>query len=143
MNMYTASPEPDLNLSAFFQVLAQPARLQLLAVLAGGEACVCHLEVLAGQRQAYISQQLGVLRRAGLVVQRREGKHIYYSLKSGRVMELLQLASQATGLPLPSVTHAITLPVDGCTCPACLAAGPAGIESDASLSASKTVLQGG
>jgi DNA-binding transcriptional ArsR family regulator len=59
-----ARSEPEARL---FRILSNPARLDLLACLRDGEACVCHLEAALGLRQAYISQQLAVLRQAGLV----------------------------------------------------------------------------
>jgi DNA-binding transcriptional ArsR family regulator len=50
-----------------FKALAHPVRLQILDMLRSGEVCVCHMEAVLGKRQAYISQQLMVLRDAGLV----------------------------------------------------------------------------
>jgi DNA-binding transcriptional ArsR family regulator len=50
-----------------FKALMHPARLAILNVLRTGEACVCHMEAALGYRQAYLSQQLMVLRDAGLV----------------------------------------------------------------------------
>lgn len=119
MNMNSSLNDVSPDLAGLFQALGQPARLQLIAALAGGEACVCHLEVLSGQRQAYISQQLGVLRRAGLVSQRREGKHIYYALASPRVIQIIRETASMTGLKIPTFPNALDLPVPGCTCPAC------------------------
>ena len=56
-----------------FKVLTHPARLAILEILRDGEHCVCHMEAHLGFRQAYISQQLSVLRDAGLVQDRRDG----------------------------------------------------------------------
>ena len=53
-----------------FKVLGHPARLAILEILREGEQCVCHMETYLGQRQAYISQQLSVLREAGLITDR-------------------------------------------------------------------------
>lgn len=57
----------------FFQALAHPVRLQILAILSKGPICVCDLISETGQRQAYISQQLAILREARLVRTRRLG----------------------------------------------------------------------
>jgi ArsR family transcriptional regulator len=64
-----------------FSALAHPVRLQLIAQIAArGPICSCHLEEAAGQSQPQISKHLRVLRRAGLVQRRREGRWVYYSV---------------------------------------------------------------
>jgi len=64
----------DFGQSAgLFKTLMHPARLEILEILRDGEHCVCHIEAVLGYRQAYISQQLSVLREAGLVQDRRDG----------------------------------------------------------------------
>ena len=42
------------------QALAHPARLEILELLRDGEACVCHIQAMLDQRQAYISQHLNI-----------------------------------------------------------------------------------
>ncbi|MEK7328155.1 MAG: metalloregulator ArsR/SmtB family transcription factor, partial [Chloroflexota bacterium] len=85
MNNY----EPEAKL---FKVLMHPVRLAILNVLRDGEACVCHLEAALGYRQAYISQQLMVLREAGLVEDRREGWNIYYRVAKPEVFAVIDAA---------------------------------------------------
>jgi ArsR family transcriptional regulator len=64
-----------------FSALGHPLRLQLIAhIAASGPLCTCHLEEVAGQSQPQISKHLRVLRRAGLVQRRREGRWVYYSV---------------------------------------------------------------
>ena len=70
--------------------LAHHERLLLLCQLSQGELCVSDLEGLLGIQQPNLSQQLGVLRREGLVVSRREGKHMFYRIGDPRVLSLLQ-----------------------------------------------------
>lgn len=62
----------------------------LLCQLSQGETNVGSLETLTGIRQPTLSQQLGVLRREGLVNTRREGKQIYYSLQHAPAAMLLE-----------------------------------------------------
>jgi DNA-binding transcriptional ArsR family regulator len=62
-----------LKMSGLLKALGHPVRLRILQELRQQEACVCHLEAVLRQRQAYISQQLMRLREAGLVEDRREG----------------------------------------------------------------------
>ncbi len=66
------------NEAQVFYALAHPVRLEILELLRGGEACVCHIQAMLGQRQAYISQHLNVLRKAGLVSSRKDGQRVYY-----------------------------------------------------------------
>jgi DNA-binding transcriptional ArsR family regulator len=103
-----------------FRTLGQPARLKILLAIGSGEACVCHLESQMGMRQAYISQHLMALRKAGIVTDRREGRYIFYRLKNPRTLELIQLAGMLSGVPeanLP-ISGKPSL-VDGCCCPHC------------------------
>jgi len=102
------------NLSDLFKLLAHPARIAILDELRESEACVCHLEALLGLRQSYISQQLSLLRQAGLVVDRRDGWNVYYHVAEPSVLALLDLARQATHTPLQPRPTA-----SACTCPKC------------------------
>ena len=77
---------------SLLRLLANEDRLMLLCQLSQRESNVGNLETLTGIRQPTLSQQLGVLRREGLVSTRREGKQIYYSLHhaaAARVLETL------------------------------------------------------
>ena len=72
------------------RAIAHPVRLQILDALAHGSACVCDLTMLTGRRQPYISQQLIVLREAGLVTQSRDGLNIRYRLVRPELKSLLE-----------------------------------------------------
>jgi ArsR family transcriptional regulator len=79
------------RMAGMLKGMGHPVRLRILeALLNEGEACVCHLEHHLGERQAYISQQLARLRSLGLVVDRREGLNIYYSLAHDSVGEIMR-----------------------------------------------------
>ena len=69
-----------------------------LFAIGSQEACVCHLEKLLKKRQAYISQHLMVLREAGLLETRRDGKYIYYRLSSPEVLQLVRSAAVLDGM---------------------------------------------
>ena len=78
--------------AGFLKALAHEGRLMILCHLSQGEKSVTELEQLLCARQAAVSQQLARLRLEGLVMARRDGKTIYYSLsdpKSQRLIELL------------------------------------------------------
>ncbi|MDH4137824.1 MAG: metalloregulator ArsR/SmtB family transcription factor [Anaerolineae bacterium] len=74
-----------------FRILSHPARLQILDILRGGEECVCHIQSLLNKRQAYVSQQLMVLRDAGLVTDRKDGLNVFYRLADPAVADLLKV----------------------------------------------------
>jgi DNA-binding transcriptional ArsR family regulator len=80
-----------------FQNLSHPVRIQILDILRGGEECVCHIQSVLGKRQAYVSQQLMVLRDAGLVADRKEGLYVFYRLADPTVAEVLQLVLGPAG----------------------------------------------
>ncbi len=94
----------------FFKALAHPARLQILDTLRKGDVCVCHLEALLGKPQAYISQQLALLRKAGLVRDRKDGQRVYYAIADERLLPLL---NEFLG-PAGAVAR-----LDSCRCPEC------------------------
>ncbi len=58
----------------------EPSRLRILKMLEGGELCVCHLVGILGSSQPTVSRHLAVLRRAGLVAERKEGRWSHYRL---------------------------------------------------------------
>ena len=97
--------------SDVFQMLSHPVRLQILDELRRRQACVCHLQAVTGRPQAYISQQLRLLREAGLVMDEKDGQNVYYRLSDDVVGQLLV---QALGAP-EKPSH----PAD-CACPYCL-----------------------
>jgi ArsR family transcriptional regulator len=74
---------------AALKVLANEDRLLLLCRLSQGEMCVSDIEEELDIRQPTLSQQLGVLRREGVVDTRREGKNIYYSVADPALLEIL------------------------------------------------------
>lgn len=87
--------------ACIFKALMHPVRLQILDLLRRGELCVCQIEEQLGQRQAYISQQLAVLRQVKLVADRREGSKIYYRIIEPRVLLILDAARAIVGDGLP------------------------------------------
>ncbi|MEJ2350922.1 MAG: metalloregulator ArsR/SmtB family transcription factor, partial [Anaerolineales bacterium] len=99
-NMMDRQEKRNLKLLVqMFRSLGQMARLRILLAIGTGEACVCHLEARLGLRQAYISQHLMALRKAGIVTDQREGRYIFYRLQNPRLLELIQLAGVLSGIP--------------------------------------------
>jgi DNA-binding transcriptional ArsR family regulator len=105
MNITNYNPTADL-----FKILSHPVRLQILDEVRFQPCCVCHLQVLTGRPQAYISQQLRVLRDAGLVADDKDGQNVYYQLSNPTVDALLHEVFGPTG---------IADRLEGCCCPKC------------------------
>ena len=76
----------------FFKTLGHPARIRVLELLSQREMAVSELLPELRLEASNLSQQLAVLRRAGLVTTRKEGSQVYYSLTSPHVAELLAVA---------------------------------------------------
>ena len=77
----TAHPTTALDqLAADYQAASELIRLRILAHLAHGVLCVCHIHGLLEAPQPTVSRHLAVLRRARLVSTRRDGSWVYYSL---------------------------------------------------------------
>lgn len=65
------------------KILSDPTRLRLVALVSREELSVAELQEILGMGQSRISSQLALLRQAGLVSDRREGKKAFYSLSPG------------------------------------------------------------
>jgi ArsR family transcriptional regulator len=68
------------DLALLFAALSDRTRLRLLNLMDGREVCVCYFVEILGQSQPKISRHLAYLRRAGVVVARREGKWMHYRI---------------------------------------------------------------
>jgi len=85
--------EPLYKLKAeFFKTLGHPARIRILELLANGEHSVGELQADVGLESSHISQQLAVLRHAGVVVSRKQGNSVIYSMASPEIAELMAVA---------------------------------------------------
>lgn len=96
----------DLALAAkLFRSLGDPMRLAILQQLATGERRVTDLVAELGSSQPNISGHLACLRECGLVVDRPQGRAVFYSLASPELFDVLQAAEALLG----SVGHQIEL----------------------------------
>lgn len=101
------------------KALAHPGRLRILAMLRGGDLCVCQMTAVLELAASSVSAHLRDLRRAGLVTERKRGKWVYYHLVgdgplSGLVRQALRLvdADEQIGTDV-EVVHALReIPVD-------------------------------
>ena len=77
-----------------FRALAHPARIRVLEVLAASELSVGEMQPLVGIEMSHLSQQLAVLRRAGLVTTRKVGSSVFYAIRDPELVRLLASAKQ-------------------------------------------------
>lgn len=80
--------------SNLMKALSHEERLLLLCQLSQKELCVSELEESLGIQQPSLSQQLGVLRKQGLVDTRKEGKYVYYRVSDPNALAVLQTLYQ-------------------------------------------------
>jgi ArsR family transcriptional regulator len=73
---------------ALLKALADPIRLQVVEALAGGERCVCELTAALDLAQPRLSFHLKVLKEAGLLEARQQGRWTYYRLRTEAISAL-------------------------------------------------------
>ena len=85
-----------------FRALAHPARIRVLEVLSDGERSVGELQPVVGIESSHLSQQLAILRRAGIVTARKDGSSVLYTIRD---RELTVLLASARRLLINSMTE--------------------------------------
>ena len=109
--------DPYETQSNLLKAISHSTRLAILDILREGEQCVCHMETTLNLRQAYISQQLMVLKQAEVVDSRRDGLNLYYRVVKPEIYTLLDTLPSITGMlpKKPKHKHANA----ECPCPKC------------------------
>ncbi|MBD2090602.1 helix-turn-helix transcriptional regulator [Microcoleus sp. FACHB-1515] len=90
------TPSEATQLAAIFRVLGEPARLQLLSLIAAQpnqEVCACELVAPLGLSQPTVSHHLKVMYEAGLLQKERRGTWIYYRIVQERLSALRDVLS--------------------------------------------------
>lgn len=105
------------TISDRLKLLAHPERLRILDALRRDAECVCHLEALLGKPQPYVSQQLRVLREAGVIQDEKDGINVFYRLIDSDLLSLLDaVLGPAHGDHEDIVRHKRLI---SCPCPKC------------------------
>ncbi len=79
-----------------FKALSDTNRLKIIKLLKEGELCACELTVALSNSQSTVSHHLSVLKNAGMIKERKEGKWSYFRLSDGAIIELLNQAQLLT-----------------------------------------------
>lgn len=72
------------QLESALKAAADPTRTRILKLLEGGEVCVCHLQEVLGLAPSTVSKHLALLKAAGLVDHRRDGRWTHYRHSTGK-----------------------------------------------------------
>jgi ArsR family transcriptional regulator len=86
--MATATQRDLDHLTRRFKALSDPNRLRIIDRLRGGERCVCELTDALDAGQSLLSFHLKILKEAGLVTDRRDGRWSYYTLNTAALGEI-------------------------------------------------------
>jgi DNA-binding transcriptional ArsR family regulator len=85
--------EKELEADAeIFQAMSDPCRLKILTLLREGELCVCEIMIALDRPQSSTSHHLSILKDAGLIKERKDGRWSHYRLSEGAVIEMLNMA---------------------------------------------------
>lgn len=93
--MNTVEPKLD-QVARWFHALSDETRLRIVDMLQGGECCVCDLQDSLGAAQSRLSFHLRVLREAGLVSDRKQGRWNFYSLRADVLEEMSAYLQERT-----------------------------------------------
>lgn len=78
----------------FFKALAHPLRIRIIDALRPGEIGVNELSARLGVEQTTLSQQLAILRNRSLIVGRKSGSKVFYSIHDPAIFRLLDVARE-------------------------------------------------
>lgn len=91
-------PEEAADIASVFALLSDPSRVRVLfALLEAGEMCVCDLAETVGMSSSALSHALRLLRTAGVVVNRRDGRMMRYRLADSHIRLLLDVTREHLG----------------------------------------------
>ncbi|MBA3445293.1 MAG: winged helix-turn-helix transcriptional regulator [Gemmatimonadales bacterium] len=97
--MAILTPSGTDRAAALFHALSDGTRLSILQRLRFGERCVCDLTDALDAAQSRLSFHLKVLKEAGLVFDRREGRWMYYTLNPGALVQVAEMIDGLASAP--------------------------------------------
>jgi len=78
------------RVAAYFNVLSEPSRLRIMYAVCNGEKSVSEVIELCGSSQANVSRHLAVLHKAGILLRRKAGATVFYSIADSATVEMCQ-----------------------------------------------------
>jgi ArsR family transcriptional regulator len=87
------------------KALAHPVRVMIVEALSKRDRCVCELNALADIDQSNISRHLAILKRAGIVADRRDGMRVFYHLRTPCILNALKCAIEVMNADINSRKH--------------------------------------
>jgi ArsR family transcriptional regulator len=90
--MTSATLRDTARVAAWFHALSDETRVEIVRLLSHGERCVCELQEVLAAAQSRLSFHLRVLKEAGLVTDRREGRWVHYALNQDALDEIAAFA---------------------------------------------------
>ncbi len=90
----TAAASSIRRATELFHALSDDTRLSIVEMLQDGERCVCELQDALDAAQSRLSFHLKVLKDAGLVIDRKESRWVYYALNPDGIAELEEAAAR-------------------------------------------------
>ena len=79
-----------LKVAAYFNVLSEPSRLRIMYAVCSGEKSVSEVIELCCSSQANVSRHLLALHKAGILLRRKEGVTVYYSIADNATVDMCQ-----------------------------------------------------
>jgi len=86
--------EPVYDIADLFKVFGDSTRARVICALTISEMCVCDIAALLSMSSSAISHQLRILKQAGIVKNRRDGKVVYYKLADDHIRLLFTVAME-------------------------------------------------
>ena len=80
------------DLADFFKIFGDSTRMSILFAIDGAPMCVCDIAKLLGMTKSAVSHQLKILRASDLVVYKKQGKNVIYSLADDHVRDIIEKA---------------------------------------------------
>ncbi len=96
VNKATKSLPPELlekvfsRVADYFNVLSEPSRLRIMYAVCNGEKSVSEVVELCGSSQANVSRHLSTLHKAGILLRRKEGTIVFYSIADNATVKMCQ-----------------------------------------------------
>ena len=79
-----------VGVAEYFNVLSEPSRLRIMYAVCSGEKSVSEVVELCGSSQANVSRHLAALNKAGILLRRKEGTTVFYSIADNATVEMCQ-----------------------------------------------------